>query len=141
MTRTEFDSQVREMKSDRSKEINAIATIQAEIKESIAAKNRQIAEFHKDVEKHKQMLQGLNQQRIKVETKWNDEINAFIDEYEPSTTSNLAEASTLNIVYELRRRGFKGIIDSIDTETGDIESYDLSKQFGHEDGETQANQD
>ena len=56
-------------------------------------------------------------------------MNAFIKEHEPSTTSNLAEATTLNIVYELRRRGFDGVIQRLGEEPNDYESYDLQKQF------------
>ena len=50
-------------------------------------------------------------------------MSAFIKENEPSTTSNLAEANTLNIVYELRRRGFEGIVQN--DEIGEL--YDLDK--------------
>ena len=74
-------------------------------------------------------MQGYHQRRIALETEWNAKVNAFIKEHEPSTTSNLAEATTLNIVYELRRRGFDGII-SRDVED-EIERYDLQKQFGN----------
>ena len=82
-----------------------------------------------------QSLQGYHQRRIALETEWNAKVNAFIKEHEPSTTSNLAEATTLNIVYELRRRGFDGIVSKVDDETGDCESYDLQKQFGNGEGD------
>ena len=64
-----------------------------------------------------------------METKFRNEQNDFIRKNEPFTTSNLSEATTLNIVYELRRRGFDGVISrDVDDE---IESYDLQKQFEH----------
>ena len=129
MTRSEFDQQIRELKSKRNAAVREIAALQSEIKEEIAAKNRMIQELGKEIQKLKQSLQGYHQRRIALDNEWNTKINAFIKEHEPSTTSNLAEATTLNIVYELRRRGFDGIVSKVDYETGDCESYDLQKQF------------
>ena len=129
MTRSEFDQQVRELKNKRGDAIREIATLQSEIKEEIAAKHRQINDIHKEISKLQASLQGYHQRRIALETEWNAKVNAFIKENEPSTTSNLAEATTLNIVYELRRRGFYGVISRLGEEPNDYESYDLQKQF------------
>ena len=129
MTRSEFDQQVRELKNKRGNAIREIAALQSEIKEEIAAKHRQIDDIRKDISKLQASLQGYHQRRIALETEWNAKLNAFIKEHEPSTTSNLAEATTLNIVYELRRRGFDGVIQRIGEEPNDYESYDLQKQF------------
>lgn len=129
MTRSEFDYQVRELKNKKGTAIREIAALQSEIKEEIASKHRQIDEIRKDISKLNQSLQGYHQRRIALENEWNAKVSAFIKENEPSTTSNLAEATTLNIVYELRRRGFDGVITMRDDETGDYESYDLQKQF------------
>ena len=130
MTRSEFDQQVRELKNKKGDAIREIATLQSEIKEEIAAKHRLMNDIRKDISKLQASLQGYHQRRIALETEWNAKVNAFIREHEPSTTSNLAEATTLNIVYELRRRGFDGVISKIvDDETGNYEAYDLQKQF------------
>ena len=129
MTRSEFDYQVRELKNKKGDAIREIATLQSEIKEEIAAKHRQINDIRKDISKLQASLQGYHQRRIALETEWNAKVNAFIKENEPSTTSNLAEATTLNIVYELRRRGFDGVISRLGEEPNDYESYDLQKQF------------
>lgn len=129
MTRSEFDQQVRELKNKRGNAIREIATLQSEIKEEIAAKHRQIDDIRKEISKLQASLQGYHQRRIALETEWNAKVNAFIKEHEPSTTSNLAEATTLNIVYELRRRGFDGVIQRLGEEPNDYESYDLQKQF------------
>ena len=115
------------MKNKRGDAIREIATLQSEIKEEIAAKHRLMNDIRKDISKLQASLQGYHQRRIALETEWNAKVNAFIKENEPSTTSNLAEATTLNIVYELRRRGFDGVI-SRDVDY-DIERYDLNKQF------------
>jgi len=117
------------LKNKRGNAIREIATLQSEIKEEIAAKHRQIDDIRKDISKLQASLQGYHQRRIALETEWNAKVNAFIKEHEPSTTSNLAEATTLNIVYELRRRGFDGVIQRLGEEPNDYETYDLQKQF------------
>ena len=117
------------MKNKRGDAIREIATLQSEIKEEIAAKHRQINDIHKEISKLQASLQGYHQRRIALENEWNAKVSAFIKENEPSTTSNLAEATTLNIVYELRRRGFDGMIQRLGEEPNDYESYDLQKQF------------
>ena len=129
MTRSEFDQQVRELKNKKGNAIREIAALQSEIKEEIASKHRQIDEIRKDISKLNQSLQGYHQRRIALENESNAKVSAFIKENEPSTTSNLAEATTLNIVYELRRRGFDGTILRKGEEPDDYESYDLQKQF------------
>ena len=123
MTRKEFDQKVRELKSRKATAIREIAGLQSEIKEEIASKHRQIDEIRKDIAKLNQSLQGYHQRRLALENEWNAKVSAFIRENEPSTTSNLAEANTLNIVYELRRRGFGGIVKN--DENGEL--YDLDK--------------
>ena len=128
MTRTEFDQQIRELKSKRNAAAREVAALQSEIKEEIAAKNRTIQEFTREIQKLKQSLQGYHQRRIALDNEWNAKINAFIKENEQSTTSNLAEASTLNIIYELRRRGYMGIVQKDGTEESESECYDLSKE-------------
>lgn len=136
MTRSEFDQQIRELKSKRNAAAREIAALQSEIKEEIAAKNRTIQELGKEIQKLKQSLQGYHLRRIALDNEWNTKINAFIKENEQSTTSNLAEANTLNIIYELRRRGFKGVVmqQSEDGATV-LESYDLDKTDWNRDDE------
>ena len=128
MTRSEFDQQIRELKNKRNAAIREVAALQSEIKEEIASKKRMIQEIGKEVQKLKQSLQGYYQRRIALDAEWNAKINAFIKENEQSTTSNLAEANTINIIYELRRRGFKGCVIQ-PSEDGKIvlASYDLDK--------------
>lgn len=128
MTRSEFDQQIRELKNRRGNAIREIAVLQSEIKEEIASKNRQIDDIRKDIAKLNQALQGYHQRRIALENEWNAKVNDFIRENEQGTTSNLAEATTTNIVYELRRRGFDGIITRRNGDDENAcESYDLQK--------------
>jgi chromosome segregation ATPase len=129
MTRKEFDQKVRELKNKKASAIREIAGLQSEIKEEIASKHRQIDEIRKDIAKLNQSLQGYHQRRLALENEWNAKVSAFIRENEPSTTSNLAEANTLNIIYELRRRGFGGIVKN--DENGEL--YDLDKHEWNDD--------
>ena len=134
MTRIEFDKQVREMKVQREQAQLSVKTMQMELKEMIAAKNRVIFEMTAELHKLKQELTLANQKRYRINDEWNKKINDFIDEYESKTTSNLAEAETINIVYELRRRGFRGTITKHDPEAlNGVEGYDLSKHFDNDD--------
>jgi seryl-tRNA synthetase len=127
MTRSEFDQQIRELKNKKGNAIREIANLQSEIKEEIAAKHRQINDIYKEIAKLNQSLQGYHQRRIALENEWNAKVSAFIKQNEPSTTSNLAEATTTNIIYELRRRGFAGIVSKDADELSDSESYDIQK--------------
>ena len=127
MTRIEFDQAVREMKNKAGNAIRDVAAIQSEIKEEIAAKHRQINDIYKEIAKLNQSLQGYHQKRLAVESEWNAKIQAFIRENEPSTTSNLAEATTTNIIYELRRRGFSGVVNKPKDCSLEMEVYDLDK--------------
>ncbi len=130
MTRTEFDNQVREMKAKRAGALRPVMDMQRELREKIAAKNRTIAEMNAEVQKMKQHLRLLSAQNNRITDEHNAKIKAFIDEYESHTTSNLADADTLNIVYELHRRGFNGIISKPcpEAENG-LEAYNLNKTF------------
>ena len=135
MTRSEFDKQIRELKNKKGNAIREIASLQSEIKEEIAAKHRQINDIYKEIAKLNQSLQGYHQKRLAVEKEWNTKINAFIRENEPSTTSNLAEATTTNIIYELRRRGFSGVVNKPKDDSLEMEVYDLDKtDWNHENG-------
>jgi hypothetical protein len=95
-----------------------------------------IQEIGKEVQKLKQSLQGYYQRRIALDAEWNSKINAFIKENEQSTTSNLAEANTINIIYELRRRGFKGVVMQLSEDGANVlESFDLDKNDWNRDNE------
>ena len=130
MTRTEFDNQVRAMKAMRDEALRYVRNLQQELKEKIAAKNRIIYEMGADVKNMKYQLHLLGVEHERINNEWGGKIRAFIEEYESHTTSNLAEAQTLNIMYELRRRGFSGMISKPcpEAENG-LEAYDLNKTF------------
>lgn len=57
MTQIEFENQMRDLRTQKGAELNAIAKMQGEVKEEIAAIDRQVKELRAKREK-------LNQQRI-----------------------------------------------------------------------------
>lgn len=124
------------MKNKKGNAIRQVAMLQSEVKEEIAAKERQINDLRKEVSKLHQSRIGFSQKRMALEKEWDDKISSFVKENEPYTTSNLAEATTTNIIYELRRRGYNGMITRINEETGDIEEYDVQKQEWNNEGTT-----
>ena len=130
MTRTEFDNQVRQMKAKRDEAIRPVRNLQQELKEQMRQKTRIVQDQLADIAKIKQQLHLLGMESEKINNDWRVQIRAFIEEHESHTTSNLAEAETLNIMYELRRRGFSGMISKPcpEAENG-IEAYDLNKTF------------
>lgn len=134
MTRTEFDQQVRELRNKKNEALKPIIEMQNEIKLDLLENKRRMTELHQKSQKLNQARLAIGQRRFNVERSFDQRISEFIKANEPSTTSNLAEASTLNIVYELRRRGFGGKIQRAEPETGNEEAYDLDKRFTDDDG-------
>ena len=130
MTRTEFDNQLRQMKANRDKALRPVRNLQQELKEQMRQKSRIVQDQLADIAKIKQQLHLLGMESEKINNDWRVQIRAFIEEHEAHTTSNLAEAETLNIMYELRRRGFSGMISKPcpEAENG-LEAYDLNKTF------------
>ena len=59
MTQIEFENQMRELRTQKGAELKAIAKMQGEVKEEIAAIDRQVKELRAKREK-------LNQQRIMI---------------------------------------------------------------------------
>ena len=130
MTRTEFDNQVRAMKAKRDEASRPVRNFQQVLKEQMRQKSRIVQDQLADIAKIKHHLHLLGVEHEKINDEWGGKIRAFIEEYESHTTSNLAEAETLNIMYELRRRGFSGMISKPcpEAENG-LEAYDLNKTF------------
>ena len=130
MTRTEFDNQLRQMKAKRDEALRPVRNLQNALKEQVRIKSRMVQEYLADIAKIKHQLHLLGIEHEKINNDYGGQIRAFIEEHEAHTTSNLAEAETLNIMYELRRRGFSGMISKPcpEAENG-IEAYDLNKTF------------
>lgn len=128
MIRTEFDQKVRDLKKSRSEALSMFDKMILEVKEEVAAKNRQVKDIQKEITKLKQSQIQLKLKRTETCDEWNSKINGFIKEYESTTTSNLADVPVNNIIYELRRRGYSGIV-SKDWEDGGHEEHDIQYQY------------
>lgn len=128
MTRKEFDRAITDLRFKKREALNQVARFQAEVKETIVAKNRARNELSEEICKLHQQRIMYGEKRRALETEWNGTIREFIRQNEPHTTSNLAEADTLSIVWELRHRGFGGVISRVDDDGGDMICYDLNKE-------------
>jgi len=90
--------------------MNQFSLMQNEVKEEIAAKNRQIHELSEQVQRLKVQRAGLNEQRLKAEKVWGDKIQAYINQYQEQAERSWDAVSTYTIVKELRKRGWQGTI-------------------------------
>ena len=63
-----------------------------------------------------------------IEAEWGERIDEFVRQ-RPNQGSSLAEVTTVNIIYELHRRGYEGIVVSA---ANPDDKYDINKQFSHE---------
>ena len=100
MTQVEFENQLRELRSQKAQVMNQFSLMQNEVKEEIAAKNRQIYELSQQVQKLKVQKAGITERRLKAEKDWGDRIQG----------RSWEAVSTYTIVKELRKRGWQGTI-------------------------------
>ena len=70
MTQVEFENQLRELRHQKAQVMNQYSLMQNEVKEEIAAKNRQISELMEQVQKLKMQRAGLTERRLKAEKDW-----------------------------------------------------------------------
>lgn len=123
MTRKEFDQKVTEMKMQRNEALKELRKLHSAVKEEITLKARESQKLNAEIASLKQQRIIFARSIEKIGGEWNEKIREFIRENEPSTTSNLAESDTLTIIYELKRRGYAGIV-----ENGE-QKFDLRKDF------------
>ena len=110
MTQVEFENKLRELRLQKAQVMNQFSLMQNEVKEEIAAKNRQIHELSEQVQRLKVQRAGLNEQRLKAERVWSDKIQAYINQYQEQANRSWDAVSTYTIVKELRKRGWQGTI-------------------------------
>ena len=110
MTQVEFENQLRELRNQKAQVMNQFSLMQNEIKEEIAAKNRQIYELSQQVQKLKVQKAGITERRLKVEKDWGDRIQKYITDFHEQYERSWDSISTYTIVKELRKRGWQGTI-------------------------------
>ena len=77
MTQVEFENQLRELRRQKAQVMNPFTLMQNELKEEIAAKNRQIHELSEQVQKLKMQKFSITERRLKAEKDWNDRIQKY----------------------------------------------------------------
>ena len=137
MTRTEFDIAVREMKAQREAEMKPLLDTMADIRKELAIKNAQIADFVQQTTRLKAERKMYANRVNEIKEKHDHKICKFIMEWDAKTTSNLADAPVSNIIWELRNRGYKGLVSKLSEDGATEEIYDLSKRFGEDDNDIQ----
>ena len=126
MTQIEFDMSVRAMKAEAHQEISAIEKLLTETKQEIANINLAMQPFCERIKVLKQKRNILSASLSEKRTEWGGKVREFCNEFYGKATSNLAESSTTNIIYELRRRGYEGIVKR-DNADGSVNEFDLAK--------------
>ena len=137
MTRTEFDIAVREMKAQREAETKPLLDTMADIRKELAIKNAQIADLVQQTTRLKAERKMYANRVNEIKEKHDHKIAKFIMEWDAKTTSNLADAPVSNIIWELRNRGYKGLVSKLSEDGATEEIYDLSKRFGEDDKDIQ----
>ena len=84
--------------------------MQNEVKEEIAAKNRQIYELSQQVQKLKVQKAGITERRLKAEKDWGDRIQGFINQYQEQANRSWEAVSTYTIVKEMAEEHKEGVI-------------------------------
>ena len=114
MTQVEFENQLRELRNQKAQVMIQFSLMQNEIKEEIAAKNRQIYELSQQVQKA-----GITERRLKAEKDWGDRIQKYITDFHEQYERSWDSISTYTIVKELRKRGWQGTIFNNDPDMAD----------------------
>lgn len=107
MTQIEFENQMRELRTQKGAELNAIAKMQGEVKEEIAAIDRQVKELRAKREKLNQQRIMFANRRFDLEREWGAKIKKFYDE-NYTTSRELENVSEWALANELRHRGYTG---------------------------------
>lgn len=107
MTQIEFENQMRELRTQKSAELTAIAKVQGEVKEEIAAIDRQVKELRAKREKLNQQRIMIANRRFDLEQEWCEKIKKFYDE-NFTTSRELENVSEWALANELRHRGYTG---------------------------------
>lgn len=80
MTQIEFENQMRELRTQKGAELTAIAKMQGEVKEEIAAIDRQVKDLRAKREKLNQQRIMIANRRFDMEQEWGKRIKDFFDQ-------------------------------------------------------------
>ena len=115
MTQIEFENQMRELRTQKGAALTAIARLQGDVKEQIAAIDRKVKELKAEREKLNQQRIALSDRRFALEQEWGKRIKEFQDA-NFNTTRELENISEWTLANELRKRGYSGTLVNPDKE-------------------------
>ena len=138
MTQIEFENQMRELRVQKGAALTAIARLQGDVKEQIAAIDRKVKELKAEREKLNQQRIALSDRRFALEQEWGKRIKEFQDA-NYTTTRELENVSEWAIANELRKRGYSGTLVNSDKEPDFIEH--LNEKLNGKADETEGSQD
>jgi len=115
MTQIEFENQMRELRVQKGAALTAIARLQGDVKEQIAAIDRKVKELKAEREKLNQQRIALSDRRFALEQEWGKRIKEFQDA-NFNTTRELENISEWTLANELRKRGYSGTLVNPDKE-------------------------
>ena len=115
MTQIEFENQMRELRVQKGAALTAIARLQGDVKEQIAAIDRKVKELKAEREKLNQQRIALSDRRFALEQEWGNRIKDFQDA-NFTTTRELENISEWTIANDLRKRGYSGTLVNPDKE-------------------------
>ena len=120
MTQIEFENQMRELRTQKGAALTAIARLQGDVKEQIAAIDRKVKELKAEREKLNQQRIALSDRRFALEQEWGKRIKEFQDA-NYTTTRELENISEWTLANELRKRGYVGTLTNPDKDPDFIE--------------------
>lgn len=138
MTQIEFENQMRELRVQKGAALTAIARLQGDVKEQIAAIDRKVKELKAEREKLNQQRIALSDRRFALEQEWGKRIKEFQDA-NFNTTRELENISEWTLANELRKRGYSGRLVNLDKDPDFMEH--LNQKLNGKDNETDGSQD
>ena len=138
MTQIEFENQMRELRVQKGAALTAIARLQGDVKEQIAAIDRKVKELKAEREKLNQQRIALSDRRFALEQEWGKRIKDFQDA-NYTTTRELENVSEWAIANELRKRGYSGRLVNLDKDPDFMEH--LNQKLNGKDNEADGSQD
>ena len=137
MKQQEFDAQLGQMRRERKQAIDSIASMQADIKEEIAARNRIIDASAAERARLKHQREALHVQRMNIEREYNRRINTFLNDHKEELETSWQEVSTYTLIKQLRKRGWRGDLRNIfpDTAPEHVERVNIALNADTQDTE------
>ncbi len=138
MTQIEFENQMRELRTQKGAALTAIARLQGDVKEQIAAIDRKVKELKAEREKLNQQRIALSDRRFALEQEWGKRIKEFQDA-NFNTTRELENISEWTLANELRKRGYLGTLINPDKDPDFM--LHLNQKLNGKDNEADGSQD